>query len=43
MRDASYRGDTYCDQSYATKIERREEIRQDLWNAQTFALSEALR
>ena len=33
VRDARERGDTYYDQSYATKIERREAVRQELWNA----------
>ena len=47
MRASKDRGDTYDDQTYATKLERREEIRQELWSAHlkstTFALSEALR
>ena len=44
-RDAKERGDTYCDQSHATNIERVD--CQEQWNARlsspTFALSEALR
>ena len=47
MREAKESGNMYYDQSYATKIERREAVRQELRNAHlkspTFALSEALR
>ena len=47
IRDAKERGDAYYDQTHATKIERREEVRPELGGAHlkspTFALSEALR
>ena len=46
-KDARERCDVYYDQSCATKIERREEVRSELWSAhlksQTFALLGALR
>ena len=32
-RREGQRGDTFYDQSYATKIERREVARQEVWNA----------
>ena len=47
VRQAKDRGDEHCDQTNATNIDRREEVRQELWSAHfkspTFALSEALR
>ena len=47
MRDANDRGHTCDDQSYATKIDRREVAHQELWSAHlkspSVALSEALR
>ena len=47
MRDAKDRGDAHCDQTYATNIERGEEVRQELWsahlNSPTFAFPEAVR
>ena len=47
MRDAKDIGDANYDQTYATKIERGEEVRLELCSAHlkspTFALSEALR
>ena len=47
LERAKEKGDMYYDQSNATKIERGEAVRQELWNARlrspTLALSEALR
>ena len=33
LTEANDRGDTHYDQSYAAEIERREEVREELWNA----------